>query len=331
MGWCCACWPSGPPDHRTAVSTTVCPGRSDGWTRCVVDGLWQEYRPRNAHDSRRRGGPAPGPCRTCQLSMPPGGRAVGHPRAQRLGQDHRPCSRPWPGSSSRALRVHGRRDLGAGQPSTAGVSRDLSGQENLLIGEVPAGHVAAARCGPSTPRRHRRVQRLDRRRNWANPQRAYSAGMGLRIGFLLVVHSDRRGAARGRGVGRRRRGVPANLSGPDRGPAGPTECVIVVASHDLTLVERFCDRVVVLSEGSVAFDGPAGSGVAHPPDHPPSRAAPPSGASDRMTRADPLPIPRSRPVPFDVPSTDPWKAPGTPAARPSRFRWHTSRRCRPPR
>jgi len=38
---------------------------------------------------------------------------------------------------------------------------------------------------------------------------------------------------------------------------------LVLVSHDAALVERTCERVVVLDGGAVAFDGPAADGMAH--------------------------------------------------------------------
>ena len=37
----------------------------------------------------------------------------------------------------------------------------------------------------------------------------------------------------------------------------------MLVSHDAALVERTCERVVVLDGGAVAFDGPAGDGLAY--------------------------------------------------------------------
>jgi ABC-type polysaccharide/polyol phosphate transport system ATPase subunit len=38
---------------------------------------------------------------------------------------------------------------------------------------------------------------------------------------------------------------------------------LVLVSHDAALVERTCERVVVLDGGAVAFDGPAAEGMGH--------------------------------------------------------------------
>jgi ABC-type polysaccharide/polyol phosphate transport system ATPase subunit len=86
------------------------------------------------------------------------------------------------------------------------------------------------------------------------PLSAYSAGMGLRLGFSLVAHSD-----------------PDVLLVDEVLAVGDDEfqgrcvdrvdelradgCAVVLVSHDMDLVRDHCDEVAVLERGSLAMVG----------------------------------------------------------------------------
>ena len=92
------------------------------------------------------------------------------------------------------------------------------------------------------------------------PVATYSQGMFLRLGFAIAAHLDpdvllvdevlavgdeafqRKGEAR----------IAEQIE------AGAT---LVLVSHDASLVERTCERVVVLDHGRVLFDGPTAEGL----------------------------------------------------------------------
>jgi ABC-type polysaccharide/polyol phosphate transport system ATPase subunit len=93
-----------------------------------------------------------------------------------------------------------------------------------------------------------------------SPLRTYSAGMGLRLGFAVTVHTD-----------------PAVLVVDEVLAVGDTafqeRCMhrigelradgtaAVVVSHDLDLVSELCGHVLVLDRGEVVHDAPASSAV----------------------------------------------------------------------
>jgi ABC-2 type transport system ATP-binding protein len=147
------------------------------------------------------------------------------------------------------VRVRGR--VSALLELAAGFHPDLSGRENVQL--------AGALLG--LPRRE--IARVfDRIVAFADigafldaPVRTYSWGMGLRLGFAVAAH------------------VPAEVLLIDEvlavgDAAFRARCLrrmaerraegaaIVFVSHNLAMVERFCDRVVVLERGRVTCDAP---------------------------------------------------------------------------
>ncbi len=141
----------------------------------------------------------------------------------------------------------------------AGATRDLSGRENLLIQGVLLGMTRA-----ELRSRHDEIvaftgltdAELDA------PVRTYSAGMTLRLGFSIVVHTD-----------------PDVLLVDEVLAVGDETfqehciarvdelreqgCAVMLVSHDLDLVRKECDRVVVLSHGRLAFTGDTDHAIDH--------------------------------------------------------------------
>lgn len=158
---------------------------------------------------------------------------------------------------------------------SAGFHRDLTGRENLLIGGVLLGlgrdEVRAradeiiAFSGLPTPA-------LD----W--PLAAYSAGMGLRLGFSLVAHSDPSvllvDEVLAVGDEAFQRQCVARVSALQAGG-----CAVVLVSHDLDLVRDHCDEVAVLDAGRVRLVGAPGEAVEHYVAHRADDAVP--GIGDR--------------------------------------------------
>jgi ABC-type polysaccharide/polyol phosphate transport system ATPase subunit len=93
------------------------------------------------------------------------------------------------------------------------------------------------------------------------PVSTYSQGMFLRLGFAIAAHMDPdvllidEVLAVGDEAFQRR--CEARIA--EQIEAGAT---LVLVSHDASLVERTCERVVVLDRGRVLFDGPTAEGLA---------------------------------------------------------------------
>ena len=135
---------------------------------------------------------------------------------------------------------------------SAGFHRDLTGHENVLVGGVLLGlsrkeirdrydEIVAFSGLPADA--------LD----W--PLAAYSAGMGLRLGFSLVVHTAPdvllvdEVLAVGDAAFQRQ-----CLERVDHLRADG--CAVMIVSHDLDLVRHHCQEVAVLDRGEVVTLGP---------------------------------------------------------------------------
>lgn len=141
---------------------------------------------------------------------------------------------------------------------SAGFHRELTGEENLLIGGVLLG-----------------VPRREIRERWndivaftglspealRSPLRTYSAGMGLRLGFSLVVHSvpDVLLVDEVLAVGDedfRARCMERVRALQDDG------CAVLLVSHDLPLITSRCDRAALLVDGAIDAIGSPDAAVA---------------------------------------------------------------------
>jgi ABC-type polysaccharide/polyol phosphate transport system ATPase subunit len=133
----------------------------------------------------------------------------------------------------------------------AGASRDLSGHENLLIQGVLLGMSRAELRG-----RYDDIAAFAglTEDELASPVRTYSAGMGLRLGFSIVVHTDPDVLLVDEvlAVGDEAFQTQCFAKLDERRGAG---CAVMIVSHDLGLVRRHCDRTIVLHHGRMAFEG----------------------------------------------------------------------------
>jgi ABC-type polysaccharide/polyol phosphate transport system ATPase subunit len=134
---------------------------------------------------------------------------------------------------------------------TAGVHRFLTGHENVLIGGVLLG-LTRAEVRDQYEKIVGFAELSDEMLE--SPLFTYSAGMSLRLGFALVVHTD-----------------PAVLLVDEVLAVGDEAfqhkcvskieelrgagCTVVMVSHDLTLIEERCDRTALLDEGELKFLG----------------------------------------------------------------------------
>ena len=94
------------------------------------------------------------------------------------------------------------------------------------------------------------------------PVKTYSSGMFVRLGFAIAAHleADILLIDEVLAVGDEAFQRKCETRIAEQVAAGAT---LVLVSHDAPLVERTCERVVVLDGGRVVFDGPAGEGMAH--------------------------------------------------------------------
>jgi ABC-type polysaccharide/polyol phosphate transport system ATPase subunit len=155
--------------------------------------------------------------------------------------------------------VHVERPVASLVDLSAGFHRDLTGHENLLFGGVLLGLTRAqvrARYDDIVEFAGVDQDALQ------SPLSTFSTGMGLRLGFALIVHSEPRVLV-----------VDEVLAVGDE--AFQTRCIarveemvangcaMVMASHDLDLVADHCDRVMVLHDGEQIFTGPVAEGLEH--------------------------------------------------------------------
>ncbi len=219
-----------------------------------VDGLWEGYRP-----GRRRRLPWRGDwnwaLRGVDLDIESGEivGVIGHNGSGKttLLQSVAGVLRPTRGTVHTSGRVSSLVDL------AAGFHRDLSGHENLLIGGVLLGMSRAEI-------RHRYPDivgytGLDES-ELDNAISTYSTGMGLRLGFALVACSapsvilvDEVLAVGDEAF--RRRCVDTIVTMVDAGAAA------MLASHDMDLIAKHCDRVTVLDHGEQRFSGSVIEGI----------------------------------------------------------------------
>jgi lipopolysaccharide transport system ATP-binding protein len=141
---------------------------------------------------------------------------------------------------------------------SAGFHRELTGRENVMV--------AGVLCGMSRTEVERRYDEIVEFSGippdvMDTPLLTFSAGMGLRIGFSVAVHSDTAVLL-----------VDEVLAvGDEAFQARCVErisdmrrdgCAVVLVSHDLDLVAQECDRVAVLESGEFSFLGPPQPAIA---------------------------------------------------------------------
>ncbi|MEA2273827.1 MAG: lipopolysaccharide transport system ATP-binding protein [Solirubrobacteraceae bacterium] len=133
----------------------------------------------------------------------------------------------------------------------AGFGRDFSGRENIMLNGALHGLMRAEI-----------LERMDAIIDFSElgdfidaPVKTYSSGMFLRLGFAIAAHLEvdvlliDEVLAVGDEAFQRK--CEARIA--QQIAAGAT---LVLVSHDAGLIERSCERTVVLDGGEVAFDGP---------------------------------------------------------------------------
>jgi ABC-type polysaccharide/polyol phosphate transport system ATPase subunit len=140
----------------------------------------------------------------------------------------------------------------------AGFGRGFTGRENIFLNAALHGLTRAEV-----------EERLDGIIDFAElgefidlPVATYSQGMFLRLGFAIAAHLDPDvllvDEVLAVGDEAFQRKCEAQIASQIAGGA-----TLVLVSHDASLVERTCARVIVLDHGHLVFDGPTAEGLAY--------------------------------------------------------------------
>lgn len=140
----------------------------------------------------------------------------------------------------------------------AGFGRDFTGRENIHLNAALHGMGRA-----EVEAREDAIVAFSELGEFIDaPVRTYSSGMFVRLGFAIAAHLDADvmlidevlavgdEAFQAKCLARIRELMRAGMT-------------LVLVSHDAGTIEQVCERVVVLDEGAVAFDGPTPSALAH--------------------------------------------------------------------
>jgi ABC-type polysaccharide/polyol phosphate transport system ATPase subunit len=138
----------------------------------------------------------------------------------------------------------------------AGFGRDFSGRENILLG--------GALHGLSKVQIEEKLDDIIAFSELGDfidvPVKTYSSGMYVRLGFAIAAHLDADvlliDEVLAVGDEAFQRKCEAQIAGQVEKGA-----TLVLVSHDAALIERTCERVVVLDGGHVVFDGPSAEGM----------------------------------------------------------------------
>jgi ABC-type polysaccharide/polyol phosphate transport system ATPase subunit len=139
----------------------------------------------------------------------------------------------------------------------AGFGRDFSGRENILLNGALHGLDK-----PAIEAVMEAIIDFSELGSFIDvPVKTYSSGMFVRLGFAIAAHlaADTLLIDEVLAVGDEafQRKCEARIAEAVAGGA-----TLVLVSHDAALVERTCERVVVLDAGRVQFDGPAAEAMA---------------------------------------------------------------------
>ena len=138
----------------------------------------------------------------------------------------------------------------------AGFGRDFTGRENVLLGGALHGLTK-----DEIEARLEDILAFSELGDFVDvPVKTYSSGMLVRLAFAIAAHLDADvlliDEVLAVGDEAFQRKCEAKIAA--QVAAGAT---LVLVSHDAALVERTCERVVVLDGGKVVFDGPATEGL----------------------------------------------------------------------
>jgi ABC-type polysaccharide/polyol phosphate transport system ATPase subunit len=140
----------------------------------------------------------------------------------------------------------------------AGFGRDFSGRENIELNGALHGLTRE-----EVARRMEPIIAFSELGEFIDvPVRTYSSGMYVRLGFAIAAHLDPdvllidEVLAVGDEAFQRKclRRISEQIA---------TGATLVLVSHEPGAIERVCQRVVVLEDGRVVFDGPTADGLLH--------------------------------------------------------------------
>ncbi|MBA3747753.1 MAG: ABC transporter ATP-binding protein [Solirubrobacterales bacterium] len=138
----------------------------------------------------------------------------------------------------------------------AGFGRDFSGRENIFLNGALHGLVKE-----QIEQRLEAIVEFSELGSFVDaPVATYSSGMFLRLGFSIAAHLDADvlliDEVLAVGDEAFQRKCEARIA--EQIAAGAT---LVLVSHDAALIERTCERVIVLDGGQKVFDGAVGEGM----------------------------------------------------------------------
>ncbi len=138
----------------------------------------------------------------------------------------------------------------------AGFGRDFSGRENILLNGALYG-MSREEIDARAPE----IIAFSELGDFIDvPVRTYSSGMFVRLGFAIAAHLDADVMLIDEvlAVGDEAFQRKCETRIAERIEAGAT---LVLVSHDAALIDRSCERTVVLDGGRVVFDGPTSEGM----------------------------------------------------------------------
>ena len=151
--------------------------------------------------------------------------------------------------------IHGR--IAALLEVGSGFHPELTGRENIYL----SGAILGMRRAEIAKKLDRIIDYAELRPFMDVPVKRYSTGMFVRLGFSIAAHLDADILLLDEvlAVGDAAFQEKCAQRFLDLKNAGTT---VVFVSHDLTAVERLCDRVLLLDRGEIAADGPPAAVIA---------------------------------------------------------------------
>lgn len=139
-----------------------------------------------------------------------------------------------------------------------GLDEDCTGYENITLGGITLGFTRK-----QISERILEISEFTELGNFLNlPLRAYSAGMRARLAFAIstAIYPDILIIDEGIGAGDKNFYDKARKRFED---FSQNSKILVLASHDDDLLERFCNKSIVMHHGQIKFSGPLKEGLSY--------------------------------------------------------------------